>query len=290
VALAASLGGCSLATRAGVAVLYEKADLPAAQITTDICYTSAPPCDSSKHTLDLYRPAAPGWPVIVFVHGGNWDSGDKNYRAGGADVYANIGRFYAAQGVGVAVINYRLQPGVPWPTQVDDVGAAVKWVRANITQQGGRPDRVFVMGHSAGAHLASMVALGAPAGSIQGAIAVSGAALDLSDEQTYQLGADRDFYRQRFQGSDAGGEWQRRASPALTITAHAPPFLILYATGETRALQRQSRLLHDALTTAGAGSELTPISGESHTRIVLALSHPQKTPAKAILDFIRRAE
>ena len=53
----------------------------------------------------------------MFVHGGNWDSGDKNDRAGGADVYANIGRFDAARGLGVAVDNYRLQPAVAWPSR-----------------------------------------------------------------------------------------------------------------------------------------------------------------------------
>lgn len=290
VATAALLAGCSLVTRAGVSLLYERADLPATQIVHDLCYTSTAPCDTPKHTLDLYRPGASGWPVIVFVHGGNWDSGDKNHRAGGADVYANIGRFYAARGIGVAVINYRLQPGVPWQAQVDDVRAAVTWVRSNIGQQGGQADRVFLMGHSAGAHLVSMVALTTPAASVRGVIAVSGAALDLTDEQTYQLGADRDFYRQRFQGDDAGGEWRRRASPALLVNASAPPFLILYATGETRALQRQSQVLNSALKNAGVKSELTPIPGESHTRIVLALSHPEKLPAKAILDFVRRAE
>ena len=51
----------------------------------------------------------------MFVHGGNWDSGDKNYRPGGADVYANIDRFDAARGLGVAGDNYRLQPAVTWP-------------------------------------------------------------------------------------------------------------------------------------------------------------------------------
>ena len=68
----------------------------------------------------------------MFVHGGTWDSGDKNYRAGGADVYANIGRFDAARGLGVAVDNYRLQPAVVWPLQADDVRAAMAWVRGNI--------------------------------------------------------------------------------------------------------------------------------------------------------------
>ena len=289
-ALAVALSGCSLATRAGVAVLYRKADLPASQIVPDICYTAASPCDTPRHTLDLYQPAAKGWPVIIFVHGGNWDSGDKNYRAGGADVYANIGRFYAMRGIGVAVINYRLQPAVAWPAQVEDVHAAVAWVQANIQQHGGRPDRVFVMGHSAGAHLASMVALTTADSGIRGVIAVSGAALDLADEQTYQLGADREYYRQRFQGRDSSEDWKRRASPARFANPKAPPFLILYATGETKALQRQSQVLHDALSRSGASSRLVPVPGESHTRMVLALTHPEKPPAKVILDFVRAAK
>lgn len=221
------------------------------------------------------------------MHGGNWDSGDKNHRAGGADVYANIGRFYAARGIGVAVINYRLQPAVAWPAQVDDVRTGVTWMRSNISRYGGQPDRIFLMGHSAGAHLASLVALTSPALPVRGVIAVSGAALDLTDEQTYQLGADRAFYHQRFREGIQGMEWARRASPALFATPQAPPFLILYATGETRALQRQSQVLHEALDQAGAASTLVPIPGESHTRIVLALSRPGKAPAKAILDFVR---
>jgi acetyl esterase/lipase len=190
----------------------------------------------------------------------------------------------------VAVINYRLQPAVAWPSQVDDVRAAMAWVRGNIERYGGRRDRVFLMGHSAGAHLASTAALTTANAGVRGVIAVSGAALDLADERTYQLGADRTYYRKRFQGDDRSDEWQRRASPASFVTAQAPPFLILYATGETTALQRQAQVLHEALTSSGASSRLVAIPGESHTRMVLALTHPEKLPAQAILDFVRGAE
>ena len=289
IATVAVLANCSLITRAGVGLLYERAELPAAQIVSNICYLSASPCDTPKHTLDLYRPAASGWPVIVFLHGGNWDSGDKNDRAGGADVYANIGRFYASRGIGVAVINYRLQPRVAWSAQIDDVRAAVAWVRGNIERHGGQADRLFLMGHSAGAHLASFAALTTPNAGIRGVIAVSAAALDLTDEQTYQLGADRDYYRARFQGDDRTEGWQRRASPALFASAKAPPFLILHATGETRALTRQSQLMHDALTKSGGASRLLAIPGESHSRMVLVLSHPGKAAAPAVVDFVLRA-
>ena len=290
IVLSVALTGCSLATRAGVALLYREADLPASQVVRDVCY-SASPCATPDHKLDLYLPAQQEWPVIVFVHGGNWDSGRKHLRAGGADIYANIGRFYASRGIGVAVINYRLQPQVRWTDQVEDVRAALSWVRANIGARGGRADRLFLMGHSAGTHLAAMVALSTTPETrrgLQGVIAVSGAGLDLADERTYQLGADRRFYEQRFRNGDATDEWKRRASPIRLVTANAPPFLILYATGETRALQHQSQLLHAELVRNGVDSRLAPVTGESHTRIVLALSHPGKTPAQAIVEFVQR--
>ena len=161
----------------------------------------------------------------------------------------------------------------------------------NIAARGGRPDRVFLMGHSAGTHLAAMVALEATASTpaVQGVIAVSGAALDIADQETYRLGADPGYYEQRFRGNDTGMEWQRRASPVSKVSAAAPPFLIMYATGESRELQHQSRLLHEALLKAGAKSELLPVPGESHTRIVLALSHPEKVPAPAIVAFVQEA-
>ncbi len=288
IALGCAAAGCSLATRAGVRFFYQKAELPATQIIRDLCYTSAP-CEGPENKLDLYLPTTKPWPVIVFVHGGGWDSGDKDFRAGGADVYANIGRYYAGRGIGVAVINYRLQPRAKWPQQVEDVRAAVSWVRSRVRAYGGQPDRLFLMGHSAGTHLASMVALTATREALQairGVIAVSGAGLDLADEKTYQLGADRRYYAERFQNGDATDEWKRRASPLSVVSPQAPPFLILYATGESRALQRQSQLLHAALETNGAASRLVPVPGESHTRIVLALSHSDKVAASAILDFV----
>jgi len=286
------VSGCSLATRAGVALLYREAELPPSQIVRDLCYapssSAAAPCDSPRHLLDLYTPAGSGWPVIVFVHGGGWNSGDKNYKAGGADVYANIGRFYAGQGIGVAVINYRLQPAVAWAAQVDDVRAAVTWVRSNIGRHGGSADRIFLMGHSAGAHLTSLAALSSDIG-VRGVIAVSGAALDLADERTYQVGADRKYYEHRFKGDGRDG-WQKRASPALLVSASSPPFLVLYATGEDDVFRRQSQVLHDALTRVGARSTLLTVEGESHTRMVLALSRGDKAAAPAILQFVQRPD
>src|SRR5439155_18980367 len=91
-------------------------------IHRDICYREG--SADEKHRLDLFLPHGTNWPILIFIHGGGLTSGDKALRVSGADVYGNIGRFYASQGIGVAVINYRLQPKVTWREQAEDVAHA----------------------------------------------------------------------------------------------------------------------------------------------------------------------
>ncbi len=289
ITLSLTLTGCAAVTRVGVHVLYRRAELPAAQVARDVCYLPGPECDSDAHRLDLYLPQGSGWPLIVFIHGGGWDSGDKNLRAGGADVYANIGRYFATQGIGTAVINYRLQPTTAWRGQVADVRAAVRWLHGHAREHGGRPDRIFLMGHSAGGYLAAFVGLDGPvadSSGVRGVICVSGAGLDLTDSLTYALGEDPRYYAQRFRDGDSTEAWRRDASPVYRVHAGAPPFLILYAGGEKRALQRQARCLEQALGHAGVENTVVVVPGESHARMVLTLSRPDRTAVPAILDFI----
>src|SRR5438093_266305 len=93
--------GYAAVRRAGLAVLYKPAALGEEQVRRDILYREG--SDDEKHRLDLFLPQGSGWPVLIFVHGGGLSCGDKALRIGGADVYGNIGRFYASQGIGVAV-------------------------------------------------------------------------------------------------------------------------------------------------------------------------------------------
>ncbi len=153
--------GCSAVVRVGVRPFYWPAALdPAAgEVLRDLRYRDDRDADAEKHRLDLYRPQQAGWPVMVFAHGGGLNKGDKDLRVGGYDIYGNIGRFYAAHGIGVAVINYRLQPEVRWPEQADDVAASVAWAVRHAPQHGG-DGRVFLAGHSVGAWLVALVARG----------------------------------------------------------------------------------------------------------------------------------
>lgn len=109
-----------------------------------------------RNMLDVYRPTAGprGAPVIVFFYGGNWISGKRSD-------YAFVGRALAARGFVVVVPDYRLYPQVHYPGFLDDAAEAVAWTERNIAGHGGDPNQVFVMGHSAGAYNAAMVALDA---------------------------------------------------------------------------------------------------------------------------------
>lgn len=283
---------------AGIRVYYRKADLAAAQIRRDIPYAGA--ASTPKQRMNLFLPEAtagrPALPFVVFVHGGNWDAGDKDFEVGGADVYNNIGRYLASKGIGTAVISYRLLPQVNWQEQIADVAAAVQWAGAHAGQYGGSSRCVFVMGHSAGAQLAARVALdpdvrgsgGSAMPSICGVIGVSGAGYDLTDNRTYEINDDLDWYAERFGGTPG---WREAASPMRFIQKNTaqriPPFLLLYAGGEGKALQRQSQLMHERLKLAGVSSTLLVVPGESHSRIVLTLSRDDKTAGPAIVRFVK---
>ena len=94
------------------------------------------------------------YPVVVLVHGGGWFIGDNR----SAGLYSSVGQFLASQGVGVVLPNYRLWPAVKHPEHAKDVARAVAWTRAHIGKYGGDAQRLFLMGHSAGAHLVALLA------------------------------------------------------------------------------------------------------------------------------------
>lgn len=289
--LAASLAAsCALYYRAGIGLLYRQVEIPASRMRLDVPYGPSP-----AQRMNLFLPEGRGWPLVVFVHGGSWNEGSKDLVVGGADIYNNIGRYLASHGIGAAVVGYRLLPSVTWQVQVADVAAAVYRAAAYARRSGGDARCVFVMGHSAGAQLATRVGLdpsargadGERMPAVCGVIGVSGAGYDLADQRTYDLGNDPRFYEKRFGGT---ADWQRLASPIQFVTPNgaAPPFLLLYAGGESRALQRQSALLHQRLLDAGVTSTLVEVPGESHSRIVLTLSRDGKTAGPAVLAFVRR--
>ena len=107
-----------------------------------------------RQRLDVYAPTDAGGPrpIIVFIYGGSWSTGSK-------DGYGFLGRALAARGFVVAIPDYRLYPEVRFPAFIEDAAAAVAWARAHAAEIGGDPDRIVLMGQSAGAYIAAMLAL-----------------------------------------------------------------------------------------------------------------------------------
>lgn len=274
--------------------VYRETTLPPERTINNVSYDPSAPNDP-KRQLDLFLPDAHDFGAVVFVHGGGWNSGDRSLAVAGADVYRNVGRFLAARGFAAAVISYRLLFDVEWRGQAADVARAVTFVQKSIAARGGRPRSLFLMGHSAGAQLATRIALepewlkaagGDPSG-ICGVIAASGAAYDMNDDETYALGADPSYYALRWGGGHLDGPWKRDASPITHLTAVAPPFLVLSAEGDDPPLRHQASLLAQRLLKAGVAARQVVIPGSSHERVVVQLSRDDQTAGPAVLGFLQ---
>ena len=105
----------------------------------------------ARHTLDVCRPVrAVAAPVVVFFYGGAWRSGNK-------DMYRYVAKALARRGYVAVVPDYRIYPEVCYPQFIEDAALAIRWVKDNIAHFGGDPEQLFLMGHSAGAHIAAML-------------------------------------------------------------------------------------------------------------------------------------
>lgn len=221
-------------------------------------------------------------PVVVFIHGGSWSHG-------AAADYAYVGRNLAAEGyVGVSA-GYRLVPGGEYPAMLEDGAAAVRWVTDNIARYGGDPSRIYLMGHSAGAYNAVMLALdrrwldraGVPQPAIRGAIGLAGPYdfLPLDSEGT--IGAF----------GKAGD--LAATQPINFARADAPPLLLLTGDADTTVRPRNAFALAKALTATGRPTEPVVFPGMTHAGIVLALSRPFAGDGgvqRAVAGFIARRE
>jgi acetyl esterase/lipase len=147
--LALAAGAVALAACSPTTVLNAWAPAGTYTATTDVAYGRQP-----RQKLDIYRPAharEPA-PVIVFYYGGNWNSGDRGD-------YLFVGESLASRGFIAVLPDYRLYPDVRFPAFLDDAAQAVRWTIDHVAAYGGDPRRVFLMGHSAGAYNAAMLAL-----------------------------------------------------------------------------------------------------------------------------------
>jgi triacylglycerol lipase len=268
------------ATEKIYAPVSEREPYAGVQVRRDLRYGA-----DARHLLDIFQSDQPqaGKPVLVFVHGGAFMRGER--RTGDSPFYDNIMLWAVRQGMVGVNMTYRLAPGNPWPAAQQDIQSALKWVRENIAASGGNPQRIILMGHSAGAaHVAQYLAHPqfhvAPGSGLAGAVMLSGIFDPTSAEVNPPL--------QAYFGKDTTLYPARSSVPGLV--ASQVPLLLAYAQLDPQDFHAQSEQLNAALCKAGKCPGLYKLLGHSHMSEIYSINTPDETVSsliKQLLDRVR---
>ena len=211
-----------------------------------------------KLTMDYYKPTGPGpHPIVIIIHGGGFVAGtSKNISE------AYCADFLAPAGYAVFSINYRLAPKYPYPAMVEDVLTAVRFLRSHAAKWDADPQRIALLGGSAGGYLSNMaglrgVATDAP---VQAVVTLYGVS-DFSGRPVNEHGHALLDPLIKEKGEEAA---LREASPITHVTAKAPPFLLIHGDNDQAVPFDQSTRLQVALRKAGASCELIRVVHGAH--------------------------
>jgi len=268
--LAGLLNGCSPATLLNVTVSRQGFMREA-----DIAYGSDP-----RQKLDLYRPekSRTDGKTVVFFHGGSWDSGAKGD-------YLFVAQALASSGYTVVIPDYRLYPSVRFPAFVNDGARAVRWTADRVGT-----DKVFVMGHSAGAHIAAMLALdpdflkavGLDRDRLKGVIGLAGPYdfMPITDPQLRDVFAPREKFAE--------------SQPIFYVDGRNPPLFLIHGEDDQDVRVDNTRHLAQAVRDAGGPVDTLIYDKMSHPFAVAALSNPVFTcgtpdpdPLREIVKWVR---
>jgi acetyl esterase/lipase len=224
----------------------------------------------SRQRLDVYRPKDHGdqgnrggaRPIVVFWYGGSWERGRK-------EQYRFVGAALAEAGYVAVMPDYRVYPEVRFPQFIDDGAAALAWVARHAAEIGGDPRRIYLAGHSAGAHIAAMLAYdatrlaaaGFPAGALRGYIGLSG---------PYALDPNDATLRTIFSAPHAHADWQ----PVQRARAGAPPALLIHGEADTVVSVDHARRMQEKLGELGIRADLRTYAGRGHADTVAAFAKP----------------
>ena len=252
-------------------------------VVRDLDYVARAEYPDGKDRLDLYIPdGVRNAPVIFSLHGGALSAGDR-----GEERF--VGERFAAAGYLTVVTSYRLSPQVSHPAHIQDAAAAFAWVKSHIRQHGGDPDRIIVIGHSAGAYLAMLMATDSrwlaahklSPRDIKGVAPVSGFFwVDkpgvAPDRPTYVWGTDRKVWIE--------------SSPSRYLRADVPPVLILDTDGDEQWRQQQNVDLAAALRAAGHQDvTVHKVKGRTHMSVWTKMGdNESEETSSQILLFAKR--
>ena len=245
-------------------------------VARDVSYGPA-----ARHRLDIYAPrkAEGPLPVVFFIYGGSWMDGDRRN-------YGFAGRALAALGYVAVIADYRLVPEVEYPDFVADGAVAFAWVARHIGQYGGDARRMALMGHSAGAYNAAMLALDASY------LARAG----LLDRLRCMVGLSGPYDFFPFDGpislrTFGAAHDPRSTQPINHVTPATPPMLLGHGGRDRLVYPRNSIALAQRLRDAGVAVEEVHYPSLAHAEPLLALSRPARRMAPVLADvatFLRR--
>jgi len=237
---------------------------------------------ANRLDADVYAPAnADGAPVVVFFYGGSWESGKRRW-------YGYVGKTLANNGIVTVIPDYRKYPDVQFPAFVEDAANAVRWAHDHAPEFGGDPQRLYVMGHSAGGHIAALlacdpkylVAVGMQTRDLAGMIGLAGAYafLPFVEEEPEIFGASETS--------------QYDSQPINFINGNEPPMLLLQGNDDDEVEPSNAIAMAKKARAAGSSVELKLYPGVGHASILLSLARNHKTNAHTlddILAFIRES-
>ena len=257
-------------TSCSAAVVETSSPFPTEKLGTveeNIAYCS----DNDSEVLDFYYPTADSltnedpFPVVLYVHGGGWTSGDKSDLA----LYRDA---LTSKGIAVAAANYRLAPESVFPDNIEDLKCAVRYLRSNADAYHIDPDRMGGYGGSAGGHLISLLGTSDETQGwdqvqdYQGVSSRLSAVVDLYGPTNLTqefAGNEPDLLLKAF--GDSSYNQASEQSPLTYVSADDPDFLIMHGTEDDLVPFEQSQTFYDALIAAGVDATLIPVEGAGHT-------------------------
>jgi len=250
-----------------------------------------------RQVLDVYSPPkAKDLPVVFWIHGGGWQTGDKT------DVHVKP-QVFNGKGFVFVSTNYRLLPDVDMETLTRDVAKSIRWVHDHIAEHGGDPNRLLIMGHSAGAQLAALIctddrylkAEGLSLDIIKGCVPVDGDTYDIpamievaeTRLRLHGLPLPKFGHRIKF-GNDPAKHKDFSAVTHVAKGKGIPPFLILYVANHPD-VTAQAQRLGNVLKDAGVPVTLFGARDTTHTRINADLGKPDDPATTALFQFVEKA-
>jgi acetyl esterase/lipase len=250
-----------------------------------------------RQVLDVYSPPnAKNLPVVFWIHGGGWQTGDKTSVQIKPQVFMEKGFVFVST-------NYRLLPSVDMATIVRDIAKSIRWVHDHIAKHGGDPKRLFVMGHSAGAQLAALVctddrylkAEGVSLAIIRGCVPVDGDTYDVpamievaeTRWRVHGLPPAKFGHRVKF-GDDPAKHKDFSAVNHVARDKGIPPFLLLHVANHPD-VSAQAQRLGNVLKDAGVPVTVFGARETTHNKINADLGLPDDPATKVLFEFLDRA-